>query len=198
MLFTPKEGFAAENAAAIHYLIKDAIGREEHHRSPSPFQFSIDVAESGTWDLIVRSPSRIRWREQRLPIGIITEDHKQIELPLSSYLPDRIRYKIRINPTRRDSNGRRVPVQHADMIFAWLRPRMLKAGLKLINPQIRIEDARYVKKLKGREFRLGSVLVEGEATVEDAVALDEAYAIGVSGRSQFAGFNLLRIEGVSL
>ncbi len=107
---------------------------------------------------------------------------------------DRVRFRMRANPTRR-SDGKRLAVTGEAAQLQWLSRKLVSAGLKLDGA--RLVDEGMVRGRRGGAsdsppMTFISVLSEGVASVVDPAKIEPALASGI-GTGKAFGFGLLSL-----
>lgn len=121
----------------------------------------------------------------------------QIRAIADSFLEhDRYRFKVIVNPTRRDSASRKlVPVKGREAIADWFCERAVQAwGFQVPREHLQVErvDVLQFKDKQQRPVTLAQAHVQGQLEVTDRMRFYDSFAKGV-GRARTFGCGLLQI-----
>lgn len=117
-------------------------------------------------------------------------------IPIDFLNHQRYRFKVIVNPTRRDSASRKlVPVKGRDAVAAWFAergPTSWGFRVSLEHLQVdRIDVLRFQDKTQ-REITMAHAYVQGQLTVTDQEQFHRSFACGI-GRGRSFGCGLLQI-----
>lgn len=108
---------------------------------------------------------------------------------------DRYRFKIMLNPTRRDSKSRKLmPIKDRTEILDWFTIKAEKSGFALVRENFSldaIEVLNFAAKER-REITLNTATISGILHVVDAANFKKSFAEGI-GRARAFGCGLLQI-----
>jgi CRISPR system Cascade subunit CasE len=113
---------------------------------------------------------------------------------------DRYRFKVIVNPTRRDSaSGKLRPVLGRDGIAAWFAERALASwGFRVVVPALEVDrvDVLRFQEKRQHEVTTAHAHVRGELRVEDRARFENSFACGI-GRGRAFGAGLLQLVPLS-
>lgn len=139
----------------------------------------------------------------RQPMSAVDGQYGQVQsklIPESFLEYDLYRFKVIVNPTRRDSASRKlVPVRGRDQVIQWFIDRSSNSWGFEVSPQSVQVDNIEVKKFKdknGRDVTIGQAHVQGLLRVSDKEQFTSSFTTGI-GRARAYGCGLLQIVPVS-
>ncbi len=142
---------------------------------------------------------RILLLADRMPAEHIDGQYGQVQSkPIAdSFLEhDRYRFKVIVNPTRRDSASRRlVPVKGREAIADWFCERAVQSwGFQVLRERLQVDrvDVLQFKDKQQHPVTLAQAHVQGQLEVADRTQFRNSFAKGV-GRARTFGCGLLQI-----
>lgn len=177
---------------AVYSLFPDVRSAEEKNAStPSGFLYA---DQGGDY-----KSRRILLLSDREPLLQIDNQYGEVQSKSisSDFLQyDTYRFKVVVNPTRRDSASRKlVPVKGRDAIARWFIERALANwGFSVVPSQLQI-DSTDVLSFKGkaqRQITLAQAQVQGVLQVADRQRFIQSFSRGI-GRGRAFGCGLLQI-----
>lgn len=135
----------------------------------------------------------------RMPAERIDGQYGQVQSkPIAdSFLEhDRYRFKVIVNPTRRDSSSRKlVPIKGREAIADWFCERAVQSwGFQVSRDQLQVDrvDVLQFKDKQQHPVTLAQAHVQGQLEVTDRMRFYDSFAKGV-GRARTFGCGLLQI-----
>lgn len=142
---------------------------------------------------------RILMLADRLPAECIDGQYGQVQSKsvVDSFLNhDRYRFKVIVNPTRRDSATRKLlPVKGRDAIGDWFCERALQSwGFRVSREHLQVDriDVLHFKSKQQHPVTLAQAHVHGQLEVSDRAQFRNSFARGI-GRARTFGCGLLQM-----
>ena len=177
---------------AVYSLFPDVRSAEEKQASkPSGFLYADQGGDYKSRKILLLS--------DREPITQI--DNRYGEVQSKNISPDFLqhdtyRFKVVVNPTRRDSASRKlIPVKGRDAIAQWFMERAQASwGFNVVPLQLQVDstDVLSFKDKAQRQITLAQALVQGVLQVADRQQFIQSFSQGI-GRGRAFGCGLLQI-----
>ncbi len=142
---------------------------------------------------------RILLLADRMPVERVEGQHGQVQSkPIAeSFLDhDRYRFKVIVNPTRRDSASRKLlPVKGREAIAAWFCERAVHSwGFRVSREHLQVDrvDVLRFKDKQQHPVTLAQAHVQGQLEVTDRARFHNSFARGI-GRARTFGCGLLQV-----
>lgn len=177
---------------AVYSLYEDVRSDADKHNSQTSGFLYAD--QGGDFN-----DRRILLLANRMPAEHVAGRYGQVQskpIPNSFLEHERYRFKVIVNPTRRDSASRKLlPVKGREAIGAWFSERAIDSwGFQVfsLNLQVdRVEVLRFKDKQQ-HPITLAQAHVQGEFQVADRTKFHNSFARGI-GRGRAFGCGLLQI-----
>ena len=118
------------------------------------------------------------------------------EIPENFLDYEHYRFEITINPTRRDSESRKIiAIRGQEEIMQWFANKAPESwGFKVYIPTLQVNNLGVNQfEKKGNRVTLGSATLQGHLTVDDRAKFKKSFRQGI-GRGRAFGFGLLQID----
>ncbi|RMG40944.1 MAG: type I-E CRISPR-associated protein Cas6/Cse3/CasE [Candidatus Dadabacteria bacterium] len=113
---------------------------------------------------------------------------------------DRYRFKVVVNPTRRDNNSRKlVPVRGKEEILNWFVERASNSWGFIVAPdEIQLDDLKVLsfKAKKGQQVTISQAAISGILAVKERDRFKHSFTHGI-GRARAFGCGLLQVVPIS-
>lgn len=181
---------------AVYSLFPDVRSVEEKQGStPSGFIYADQGGDYKSRKILLLS--------DRQPIAKIQGEYGEVQSkPISAeFLQyDTYRFKVTVNPTRRDSASRKlVPVKGREAIAEWFTERAEQSwGFKVVPSQLQVDstDVLQFKDKEQRSITLAQAKIQGVLQVADRKNFIQSFSQGI-GRGRAFGCGLLQIAPIT-
>ncbi len=177
----------------VYSLYEDI--RDEEAKNSSQTSGILFADQGGTFDC-----RRVLLLANREPASCVEGQYGQVESKLvpDSFLDfEKYRFKVIVNPTRRDSKSRKlIPVKGRSELGMWFCERAEKSwGFRVLPHQIQVNAVRVLnfKGKKGRDVTIAQAHVQGSLEVIDREIFRKSFNQGI-GRARAFGCGLLQIQ----